>query len=117
MQVDALSASEAQPVEQCPALPYIPNTTPEFTRHIEMRWSFGHMPFSGKGGREMGGWMQFCESPETFSDAHIVALVNTWPTAVLPHLSGPVPASSLSWALDIIHPRPALSPGDSGRHF
>ncbi|MBW0148747.1 acyl-CoA thioesterase [Marinobacter arenosus] len=112
VQVDPLPAPEAQPVDQCQALPYIPGATPEFTQHIEMRWSFGHMPFSGKGGREMGGWMQFRETPETFSDAHIVALVDAWPPALLPHLSDRVPASSLSWALDIVHPRPTLTPGD-----
>ncbi len=112
VQVDSLPAPGCEPVEQCQALPYIPGVTPDFTQHIEMRWAFGHMPFSGKGGREMGGWMQFRETPESFSDAHIVALIDAWPPAVLPHLSGPAPASSLSWALDIVHPRPALEPGD-----
>lgn len=112
VQVDALPAPEAAPVEECSALPYIPGATPEFTRHIEMRWSFGHMPFTGKGGREMGGWMRFREIPESFSDAHIVALVDAWPPAVLPHLKKPAPASSLSWALDIVHPRPPIAPGD-----
>ena len=83
-----------------------------FTQHIEMRWAFGNLPFSGKGGREMGGWMQFREAPEVFTDAHIVALVDAWPPAVLPHLKDRAPASSLSWALEIVHPRPVINPGD-----
>lgn len=70
------------------------------------------MPFSGQGGREMGGWMQFREPPETLTDAHIVALIDAWPPALLPHLKSPAPASSLSWALDIMHPRPDVRPGD-----
>ncbi|KEF31208.1 TesB-like acyl-CoA thioesterase 1 [Marinobacter nitratireducens] len=110
--VDPLPAPEAQAVEVCQELPYIKGMTPEFTQHIEMRWAFGHFPFSGKGGREMGGWMQFREVPEAFTDSHIVALIDAWPPAVLPHLKDRAPASSLSWALDIVHPRPKLEPGD-----
>jgi acyl-CoA thioesterase len=110
--VDPLPAPEAPAPEDCQPLPYIKNVTPEFTQHIEMRWAFGHMPFSGKGGREMGGWMQFREPPAELTDAHIVALVDAWPPALLPHLKGPAPASSLSWALDIMHPRPEIRPGD-----
>ena len=110
--VEQLPAPEAPTPEDCKPLPYIKDVTPEFTQHIDMRWAFGHMPFSGKGGREMGGWMQFREPPAALTDAHIVALVDAWPPALLPHLKSPAPASSLSWALDIIHPRPAIEPGD-----
>jgi acyl-CoA thioesterase len=112
VRVEGLPAPEAIPAEQCQGLPYIEGVTPEFTQHIEMRWAFGHMPFTGKGGREMGGWMRFREPPEAISDAHLVALVDAWPAPVLPHLEARVPASSLSWALDILHPRPAIEPGD-----
>lgn len=112
VQVAPGAAPEARPLAECQELPYIKGVTPEFTQHIEMRWAFGNMPFSGKGGRDMGGWMQFREAPEALTDAHIVALVDAWPPAVLPHLKGPAPASSLSWALEIVHPRPAMAPGD-----
>jgi acyl-CoA thioesterase len=110
--VEPQPAPQAPAPEECKPLPYIEDVTPEFTRHIEMRWAFGHMPFSGQGGREMGGWMQFREPPETLTDAHIVALIDAWPPALLPHLESPAPASSLSWALDIMHPRPEIRPGD-----
>ena len=110
--VDAEPAPEAKPVEQCFGLDYIEGVTPEFIQHIEMRWAFGNLPFSGKGGRELGGWMQFRQTPETFSDAHIVALVDAWPPAVLPYVKQQVRTSSLSWALEIVHPRPVLAPGD-----
>lgn len=110
--VEPLPAPEARAVDECRALQYIKGVTPEFTQHIEMRWAFGGFPFSGVGGREMGGWMQFREAPEAITDAHIVALVDSWPPAVLPHLKSPAPASSLSWALDIMHPRPEIRPDD-----
>lgn len=110
--VESVPAPEAKAVGDCQPLSYIKGVTPEFTQHIEMRWAFGGFPFSGVGGREMGGWMQFREAPETITDAHIVALVDAWPPAVLPHLKSPAPASSLSWALDIMHPRPEIRPDD-----
>jgi acyl-CoA thioesterase len=112
VQVAPSPAPAAAPVNQCQELPYIPGVTPEFTQHIDMRWAFGNMPFSGKGGRDMGGWMQFRETPSALTDAHIVALVDAWPPALLPHLKGPAPASSLSWALEIVHPRPTMKPGE-----
>ncbi len=112
VQVDALPAPEAKPVSECKGLDYIEGITPEFIQQIEMRWAFGNLPFTGKGGRELGGWMQFRKTPETFSDAHIIALVDAWPPAVLPYVKQRVKTSSLSWTLDIVHPRPFLEPGD-----
>lgn len=112
VQVTPLPAPQAQSPEDCRSLPFIDQVTPAFTQHIEMRWAFGGMSFSGQGEREMGGWMRFREAPETMTDAHIVALVDAWPPAVLPYLKKPAPASSLSWALDIVHPRPVVEPSD-----
>lgn len=110
--VEPLPAPEATPANDCKALPYIKNVTPEFTQHIEMRWAFGGMPFSGHAGREMGGWMRFRDTPEVITDAHIVALIDAWPPALLPHLKSPAPASSLSWAMDFVFPRPKIAPGE-----
>ena len=110
--VEALPAPEARRPEDCQELPFIPGVVPEFVRHIEMRWAFGHFPFSGKGCRDMGGWMRFREAPEVLTDAHLVALIDAWPPAILPYLNRPAPASSLSWALEMVHPRPSLAPGE-----
>ncbi len=112
VQVSGLPAPSATPPEECQALPYIKNVTPEFTQHIDMRWSFGGLPFSGKVSREMGGWMRFREPPAQISDAHIVALIDGWPPALLPHLKTPAPASSLSWAMDLVYPRPEIRPDE-----
>lgn len=112
VQVAPLPAPEAPAPGDCQSLAYIPGVTPEFVRYIDMRWAFGHFPFTGKGGREMGGWMRFRERTDRFADAHVIALVDAWPPALLPHLKSMAPASSLSWSLDIIHPGPELSPGD-----
>jgi acyl-CoA thioesterase len=110
--VEALPAPEAKPVEQCNELPYIKGITPGFIQYIALRWAFGDLPFTGKGGREMGGWMRFREPPEAITDAHLIALIDGWPPAILTHLKAPAPASSLSWTLEIMHPRPNIQPED-----
>lgn len=63
VQVAPSPAPAAIPVDQCQELPYIPGVTPEFTQHIDMRWAFGNMPFSGKGGRDMGAGCSFERRP------------------------------------------------------
>lgn len=112
VRIEGEPAPAAKPVDECQELPFIKGVTPGFISHIEMRWAYGGMPFSNTGGREMGGWMRFREVPEELTDAHIVALVDAWPPAILQHFKSAVPASSLSWALDIIHPRPVLKADD-----
>lgn len=103
------AAPHAPSPEDCVSLPFRSGLSPAFTQHIEMRWAFGSLPFTGKRDLEMGGWMRFRTPPEEITDAHLVALVDAWPPALLPHLSKPAPASSLSWSLDIMHPRPAIA--------
>lgn len=110
--VASMPAPEARPPEQCQALPYIEGVTPAFTQHVEMRWAFGSMPFTGNREREMGGWMRFRTPPSDMTDAHIIALTDVWPSALLPHLQKPAPASSLSWSLEFIHPRPVIAADD-----
>ncbi|MDX1799968.1 MAG: thioesterase family protein [Marinobacter sp.] len=102
------TAPSAPGPDECVSLPFREGLSPAFTQHIEMRWAYGSLPFTGKRDVEMGGWMRFRTPPRDLTDAHIVALVDAWPPAVLPHLSKPAPASSLSWALDIVHPRPTI---------
>ncbi|WP_165857052.1 acyl-CoA thioesterase [Marinobacter sp. JSM 1782161] len=112
VQVAAQPAPEAPAPEDCQPLDYIPGVTPEFTQHIEMRWAFGNLPFSGQASREMGGWMRFREPGDEMTDAHVIALVDAWPPAVLQHVKQPVPASSMSWSLELVHPRPSMAPDE-----
>lgn len=102
------AAPDAPSPNKCVPLPFLEGLSPAFTQHIEMRWTFGSLPFTGKRDPDMGGWMRFRVPPQEMTDAHIVALVDAWPPALLPHLSKPAPASSLSWALDIMHPRAVI---------
>ena len=46
------------------------------------------MPFSNNPSRQMGGWVRLRGEGEAqaLSEAHLLALVDAWPPAVLPHL-------------------------------
>lgn len=109
--VKAAEAPQAKSVEACPEMPYIPNVTPEFTRYLAMRWAFGGLPFTNNPSREMGGWVRLRDqgSAEPINEAHLLALVDAWPPAVLPHLSAPAPGSSLTWTIEFVQPMSELS--------
>lgn len=104
--VQALPAPVIKAPEQSQGFPYIAKVTPEFTRHLDMRWGLGGMPFSGNKSREMGGWVRFRDqAPNRMLDeAHLLALVDAWPPAVLSLLSKPAPGSSLTWTIEFIQP-------------
>ena len=112
--VQAEPAPQAEPVDECQELPYIPNVTPDFTRHLAMRWAIGGMPFSGNPSREMGGWVRLRDQTriEAADEAHLLALVDAWPPAVLPHLTAPAPGSSLTWTIEFVQPMSTLSTAD-----
>ena len=48
-------------------------------------------------------------SAEPANEAHLLALVDAWPPAVLPHLSAPAPGSSLTWTIEFVQPMSELS--------
>ncbi len=104
--VQALPAPVIKAPEQSQELPYIPQVTPEFTRHLAMRWGLGGLPFSGSQSREMGGWVRFREQQriEALDEAHLLGLVDAWPPAVLSLLKKPAPGSSLTWTIEFIQP-------------
>jgi acyl-CoA thioesterase len=54
----------------------------------------------------MGGWVRLRDETEAqaVSEAHLLALVDAWPPAVLPHLSAPAPGSSLTWTIEFVQP-------------
>ncbi|VXD01459.1 Acyl-CoA thioesterase II [Pseudomonas sp. 8Z] len=110
--VAPLPAPQIEPAERCQELPYIPSVTPEFTRHLAIRWGIGGVPFSNTKSRQMGGWVRLREEtltqPEALSEAHLLALVDAWPPAVLPHLQAPAPGSSLTWTIEFVQPLPEL---------
>ncbi|MEX6502815.1 acyl-CoA thioesterase [Pseudomonas zhanjiangensis] len=114
VEVAAMAAPCVKPVEECQELPYVRNVTPEFTRFLAMRWAIGGMPFSNNPSREMGGWVRLrdTENAEPVGNAHLLALVDAWPPALLSHLRAPAPGSSLTWTIEFIQPPAQLSTQD-----
>lgn len=108
--VPAWPAPPVPTPESLPALPYIPNIVPEFTRQMDYRWAFGHLPFSGTSAREMGGWVRLKNETASHDitdvDARLIALIDAWPPATLPLINHPAPASTMTWNISFIQPSP-----------
>ncbi len=111
VEVLAAPAPEMKHWDDCQELPYIKGVTPEFMRHLAMRWSVGGLPFTGNKSREMGGWVRLRGDvkEEPVTEAHILALVDAWPPALLPHLKKPAAGSTLTWTIEFVQPLQALS--------
>lgn len=67
---------------------------PAFTQHFEMRF-VGGIPFSGQDRALTQGWMRPVR-PEALNTSLQLALLDTWPLAVLPMFRGPRPAASIA---------------------
>ena len=109
--VIAEPAPEMKHWDDCQELPYVKGVTPEFMRHLAMRWSVGGLPFTGNKSREMGGWVRLRGDvkEEAVSESHILALVDAWPPALLPHLKKPAMGSTLTWTIEFVQPLLELS--------
>jgi acyl-CoA thioesterase len=114
VRVEALPAPAMKALEECQELPYLKGITPEFTRHLAMRWGLGGLPFSHNRSREMGGWVRLRGEVEALplSEAHLLALVDAWPPAPLSHLRAPAPGSTLTWTIEFVQPLPVLTSHD-----
>ncbi|MGF6399284.1 acyl-CoA thioesterase [Pseudomonas frederiksbergensis] len=109
--VTANTAPEMKHWNDCQEMPYIKGVTPEFMRHLAMRWSVGGLPFTGNTSRDMGGWVRLRGEgkDEVASEAHILALVDAWPPSLLSHLKKPAAGSTLTWTIEFVQPLLALS--------
>ena len=105
------TAPQVKAPEDSPLLPYIKGVTPEFMRHMSMAWAVGALPFTGRGTREIGGWVRFAGDvkDEPLTETHLLALVDTWPPALLPLLNKPTAGSTLTWTIEFVQPLPQAS--------
>lgn len=85
-------------------IPYIKGLTPEFTRHIDFAYSAGGMPFTNSKINHIHGWMRFKDCQSMLTNAHLVALIDAWPPAIIQKLKGPAPCATVTWSLDFITP-------------
>jgi acyl-CoA thioesterase len=110
--------AEMKSLEQSTPVPYIEGLTPEYIRHLDMRWGIGGMPFSNTPSPAIGGWVQLRgEVPDApVDEAHLLALVDAWPPALVTHLDRFAPGSSLTWTIEFVQPLPAASTRDWFRY-
>lgn len=81
-------------------IPYVEGLTPEFIRHVELRYGSGGFPLSGAAEPDFGGWFRFREPPARMGDRELIALVDAWPPAIAPMFGGPAPISTMSWSYE-----------------
>lgn len=117
--VAAAPAVEMKPLEQAASeLPYIKGVTPEFMRHVALRWAVGGLPFSGNPSRQMGGWVRLRDvTQEQVNETHLLALVDAWPPSLMPFLKQPAAGSTLTWTIEFIQPTAKLSTLDWCRYL
>ena len=99
------------PVNERYTLPYIKGQMPEFFQHVDLCPQQGAMPFTGADTSHLGGWMRLKHTPETITEAHVIALTDAWPPTLLQMFKQPGPASSMSWYLEFVQ-SPNLTPGE-----
>jgi acyl-CoA thioesterase len=85
-------------------LNYIKGITPEFVRHFEFEYCKGQFPFTNSPLNELAGWIRFNEPGQTFSESHLIAIIDAWPPTVLQKLKKPAPCATISWNLEIVQP-------------
>lgn len=93
-------------------IPPIPKVTPKFLKHLDLAIQEGSVPFMGKKTSHYSGWMRFSKPPQTFTDAHLVCIIDAWPGTILQMLKWPAPASSVSWNIEFIHPHRTIAGDD-----
>ena len=111
--VQAEPAPALKPVEDVAAFPFISGVMPEYLRFIDMRWALGGLPYTHTQSPAIGGYARLKDvEEEKMTEAHLLALVDSWPPAVLPHLNKPAPGSSLTWTIEFVQPLPELTARD-----
>ncbi len=81
-------------------MPFIPGVTPNFTQHLEYQWTVDSIPFSGSQEAHCQGWVRFKEgAPVGWPE--LVGLLDSWPPPIISTADGFVPASSVTWMINV----------------
>ena len=111
-QVEAPRMPSVPAPESLPALPFIDGVTPSFTRHFDYRWTHQGFPFTGAAEAWVQGWVRFAE-PVQPDAASLLGLLDAWPAPFLSITDRPLPASSVTWQVQLLaDPAAMAAPGD-----
>ncbi len=90
--------------EASATLPYLPGVTPAFLQRVETAWSEGSLPYSGQHDRHTHIHVRLRDQPAApllTPELLTVLLADVPPTPLLSHFKKPIPASSVSWDLEL----------------
>ncbi|MDF1629932.1 MAG: thioesterase family protein [Alcanivoracaceae bacterium] len=100
--INECSAPVFSTPEESIKLPFIEGVTPEFIQYYDFRWAHGGLPYSRSAKADIGGWVRELGARDRVDYTDLLALVDSWPPAVLPMLSTPAPASSMTWTVEFM---------------
>ncbi len=106
--------SPSKPAEEGLVMPYIEGLTPRFLQNFEIRLTEGAVPFQGAKEPLIGGFVRLLE-PATGPEA-LVAMVDAWPSPLLPMGTRPFPASTVQWSVHL-RPGAAAAAGPYWYHY
>lgn len=110
---------EIKPIAKLPedlnTLAFFRGLTPNFTQHVEMRWAEGSMPFTGGDTWHAHLYLRLRTDEHSshlryWNELLTVMLADAAPTPAIGRISGPCPASSVSWALELRTPHGPIAP-------
>ena len=111
VRVDGPPRPQQPAPEALQPLPFIEGVTPEFTRHFDMRFSYGEPPFSRAPSADFGMWLRFREA-QAIGLAELIALGDVPPMPGLNMIKAPGIGSSLSWYLEFPADLPEVASED-----
>lgn len=85
-------------------MPFFPGLSPNFIQHLSQRWARGGLPYTGTASWELSLYLQLRDEDVAGvpTDLLAVLLADAGPTPVLAQLKQPAPASTVSWALELL---------------
>lgn len=110
VKIDTFSAPRIAPKEK--GTPMADIGLSDFVAHFDNYVTTTGVPFRGDNVPELGGWMRFREAPKQIKDAHLVALIDSWPPTATPYFVGSKPLSTVSWSIHFTEHASTVQPAE-----
>ena len=86
--------------DQAPILPFFKGIAPNFLQHLNIRWAEGGFPYTGTPSQASKLYVEI-KDDVVDTELAIVMLTDAPPTPAISGFNRPVPASSVSWSLEL----------------
>jgi acyl-CoA thioesterase len=101
LSITATVAAGVRPPLDLPEWPGADMGGPSFARHFGYRWAEGARPYAGSNLRTSKIYVRH-KDPAPLTESHVVALIDSIPSAIVQLMSTPAPSSSLTWTLQFL---------------